>query len=39
MTLYMLAIAFCGGIIAALVGAFEECLLAGLVMVAMCAFP
>ena len=39
MTLYMLAIAFCGGIIAALVGAFEECLLAGLVMVSMCAFP
>lgn len=39
MTLYMLIIAMCAGIVAALVGAFEECFLAGIVMVAMCAFP
>ena len=39
MTLYMIAIAFSAGIISAMVGAFQECMLAGLVMVAMTAFP
>lgn len=39
MTLYMISIAFFAGIISALVGAFQECLLAGLVMVFMTAFP
>ena len=39
MSLYMLAIAFCGGTIAALAGAFQACYLGGLVMIFMTAFP
>lgn len=39
MTFYMISIAFCCGVIGALTGAFQECLLAGIVMVFMTAFP
>jgi len=35
----MIAIAFCCGVIGACAGAFQECLLAGIVMVFMTAFP
>ncbi len=39
MSMYMISIAFVCGIIGALTGAFQECLLAGIIMVFMTAFP
>ena len=39
MTLYMAGIAFCCGVIGGLVGAFQECMLAGMLAIFVTAFP
>jgi hypothetical protein len=39
MNLFMISCAFCAGIIGALVGAFEECMLAGFLAIVVCMFP
>lgn len=39
MTLFMIGAAFCGGVIGSLTGAFQECLLAGIIAVFVTAFP
>lgn len=39
MSLFMIGCAFCAGVIGALVGAFEECMLAGFLAIVVCMFP
>lgn len=39
MSVFMIGCAFCAGVIGALVGAFEECMLAGFLALVVCMFP